>query len=328
MAVDALYYNYYNNKVRYTPETPQIPIWKKEYEVITDEVRSSNYSPDSDYYKANVKLEEIYYAASVANRAKYKTESEVSGALWEKYYGIASVYSQYSDEEKRAMYENEWDMTLFGCLTGNANLRDPRLNGKVSDQSEAEKSSYNRKMVSQQVTNILKNHGMDTSLFSDSTLTFIIDPFYFKLKVSGADAVLTKQIEDILNTGDNAKELFFYILNCSSTSIAETVRKKFELMKEFQNITGLDLREFQQTKDGFLDDSGKNALDIYKESLKNSPGMYKGLAYEYFESRLKKMSFSNFHGIPDMDLSIAYKNEYLYDISDPGIQISRFNEKI
>ena len=85
MEVKSLYYNYYNVKGRYTPETPQIPAWRKTFEVVEDRIESNNRSQDSDLYKAYVKLEDIYYDKAVRNRAKYKDENSLRQALSEEY---------------------------------------------------------------------------------------------------------------------------------------------------------------------------------------------------------------------------------------------------
>lgn len=73
----SMYFNHYNVKGRYTPETPQTPAWRKVFEVVDDRVESSNRSQESDLYKAFVKLEDIYYDAAVSNRAKYKDEESL-----------------------------------------------------------------------------------------------------------------------------------------------------------------------------------------------------------------------------------------------------------
>ena len=71
----------------------------------------------SDMYKACEKLEDTYYAMGVRNRAKYTTVDQVYNALHEKYYHTA-YYKQFSEQEVIAMHDNELQMTLFGCLSG------------------------------------------------------------------------------------------------------------------------------------------------------------------------------------------------------------------
>lgn len=329
MAVDGTaYYNYYNLKGRYTPETPQVPSWKKEYSVTKDEVKSNNRSQEDDAYKAYSKLEDVYYAVSVRNREKYSDVNDLYAYLNEKYYSNSS-YNGYSYEEKKAMYFNELEMTLFGCLGGGGNVDDPHLSGDVCDPTDSEKQSYNRKMVSTQIQNILTNSGINLSLLNSSKLIFTIDPFNYMLKVSGVeDDSLAQQIESALNSGNNAKQLFYHILNSNSDNISRDVITKYRALKDFQNVTGLDLRDYSVTDDGFVNADGENALDIYKEYLKSTnavPSEFKGTAYSYFAEQLQKLSRMNFSEIQDLNLEIGYGQNGLYDISDENIYVSTFN---
>jgi hypothetical protein len=113
MEINTQYYNYYNVKGRYTPDTPQTPDWKKRYAVVDDRVKSNNYSQDSDDYKAHVTLEEAYYAACVSNREKYSSVVDLEAALAQKYL-LSDTYSGYSMEERMAMSENEENMSVLG----------------------------------------------------------------------------------------------------------------------------------------------------------------------------------------------------------------------
>ncbi|QNU68126.1 DUF4885 family protein [Ruminiclostridium herbifermentans] len=329
MGINTTYTNYYNIKGIYTTETPQTPAWKKKYEVTTDEIKSKNYSQNSDVYKAYCKLEEIYYSASVSNRSKYKSVDELSNALGQKYL-FSSTYKDYSYSQRRAMYENELEMTLYGCLSGGGNLNDPHLSGAVSEPSESDMKSYNRQMVNLQFQNILSKFGI--SLAPSDNLYLTIDPFEYQLKVLGIeDEELIRQLEEALNNGDNSRQLFFHILHNCSTNISDNVRTKYRALKDFQNVTGLDLRNFIQVDNKFINKEGINALDIYKESLKTTkavPNEFKGSAYLYFNSLLQKLSKVNFSEIPDLNLSIGYKNGVLYDISNENVQIETFNVSV
>lgn len=159
MGISTTYSNYYNVKGRFTSETQEIPEWKKKYEVTTDKIKSQNYSQNSNEYKAYCKLEETYYSSSISNRAKYQCVDELSNALGQKYL-FSSKYKDYTYSQRRAMYENELEMTLYGCLLGGGNLNDPHISGAVSEPTEENKISYNRKMVNTQFKSILSNVGI------------------------------------------------------------------------------------------------------------------------------------------------------------------------
>lgn len=206
---------------------------------------------------------------------------------------------------------------------------DPHIKGPVCDPTDSEKQNYNRQMVNKQLNTLFTNSRIDITQLMKYNVVFIIDPFNFRLTVSGMeDKELACKIENVLNSGNNAQQLFYHILNSSKPSISDDVLTKYRTMKEFQNITGLDLSEFTQTEDGFVNANGENALGIYRESLKTSdavPPQYKGAAYRYFESLLDKLSLKHYAEIQDLNLSINYKNGILYDISDPDIQTAKFD---
>ena len=326
MNINTTYFNHYNVKGRYTPETPQTSAWKKKYEVTTDEIKSKNYSQNSDAYKAYCKLEENYYSASVSNRSKYRDVNELSSALGQKYL-FNPAYNGYTYSERRAMYENELEMTMYGCLSGGGNVNDPRLSGAVCEPSVEDKLSYNRQMVNLQFQNILSNIGI--SLGSLDNITLTIEPFEYQLKVSGIEnKELIQQLEEALNKDNNSNQLFFHILHNCSTNISDEVRTKYRILKDFQNVTGLDLRGFQQVEGVLINTEGKNALDVYKEALKTTstvPNEFKGNAYSYFKSLLEKISSQRFSDIPDLNLSIGYKAGRLFDISNENVQKDTFN---
>ncbi len=224
---ETAFYNYYNISYRYTPEAPKTPAWKEDLKIVKDQVKSNNRDPESERYKAFEKLEDTYYAMGVRNRAKYTTVSQVYAALSEKY--SSDYYKQFSELEVTAMYDNELEMTLFGCLGGGGNLDDPHLKGEVRDVTEKQAHEYNRKTINMQLCNIFGNAGIDSTMLSKYNMTFSIDPYDYSLKVSGVDdAGLTAMLEKLLNKDHNARELF--TISCTVTG------RPYPIMRK-QNIT-------------------------------------------------------------------------------------------
>ncbi len=332
MAIESGYYNYYNVKGRYSPETPSTPGYKRIYKVTTDKIKTTNNNPDSDTFKAYEKLEEVYYSASVGNRSKCSTVSEVYSLLNKKYYSKNSAYSGYSKTEKEAMYHNELSMTLYGCIgsVGSFNtFEDPHLDGPICEENDSSKKAYNSKMVSIQFSNVLKNAGIDLDLFKNSGFSFSISPVSFLLTVSGVeDEEIASKIEEALNSDRNSLKLFYYLMKEKSNSITEAVKTKYRAMQQFYNITGQDLRNYTQTKDGFYNEQGGNALDIYKEALRTStavPSIYKGVSYSYFSELLSKIPQNKFDSIPDLILNGTYKDGVVIPITVEESTTSGFN---
>ncbi len=325
---DTAYYNYYNISYRYTSNLPEKPDWKRKLELVEDKVKSNNYDPESERYKAFEKLEDTYYAMGVRNRAKYTTVSQVYAALSEKY--SSNYYKQFSELEVTAMYDNELHMTLYGCLNGGGNLDDPHLKGEVRDVTEKQAHEYNRKTINMQLCNIFGNAGIDSAMLSKYNMTFSIDPYNYSLKVSGVDdAGLTAMLEKLLNKDHNARELFYHIMHSNRASISDYAKAKYHTLNSFASVTGQDPRQYRQTEAGLVNDRGENILDIYREALKTSdavPAQFKGTAYNVFEENIKKLLAEGFYRIPDLNLSIGYKDGMLQDLSNADIMHNRFDQ--
>jgi hypothetical protein len=328
MEINTQYYNYYNVPGVYTPDTPETPDYKIRYAVVDDRVESNNYSQDSDEYKAHVTLEEAYYAASVSNREKYSTVTDLEAALTIKYLN-SDTYSGYSLEERAAMYSNELRMTLYGTISGSYDRNDPHLTGEVKAQTDEQVSAYNRKMVNLQLSNIFTNAGIDMSVLGNYQLSFSIDPYTYSLKVTGTDnSDLAQIIEKLLNENNNSRELYYYILQSSRGSISDDALLKYHTLRSFANVTGEDLRDYKLTEDGLVNEEGKNILDVYKEALKTSnavPAAYKGDAYSNFADNITELLSKDYINIPDLILSIGYSNGMLQSLTNESVMQARFN---
>lgn len=324
----SMYYNHYQVEGRYSPKEPQVPIWKKEYQVIDNQIKSQNNNPQDDLYKAYVRLEEVYYAVGVSNRAKYSTVSEVYAGLHEKYYDSGN-YENYSEDQITAMFNNELSMTLYGIPGGYFN--DPHLSGDVKVATEKEQKEYNRHMINIQLSNIFKGGGIEDSWLKNSQMKFTINPFDYTLKVAGVEnPEIVQIIERVLNENNNARELFYHIMKNDSGSISEDVRLKYRVMTSFKNITGEDIRTYKHTEQGLVNSSGQQALQVYRDALattKEVPSRYKGVALQEFQENLEKFQKKDIESIPDMYLSIGYKAGELYDINQENIMVAKFDAK-
>ena len=327
---DTAFYNYYNISYRYTPEAPKTPAWKEDLKIVKDQVKSNNRDPESERYKAFEKLEDTYYAMGVRNRAKYTTVSQVYAALSEKY--SSDYYKQFRELEVTAMYDNELNMTLYGCLNGGGNLDDPHLKGEVRDVTEKQAHEYNRKTINMQLCNIFGNAGIDSAMLSKYNMTFSIDPYDYSLKVSGVDdAGLTAMLENLLNKDHNARELFYHIMHSNRASISDYAKTKYHTLNSFASVTGQDPRQYRQTETGLVNGRGENILDIYREALKTSdavPAQFKGTAYNVFEENIKKLLAEGFYRIPDLNLRIGYKDGILQDLPNEDIMHNSFDQTV
>lgn len=331
MNINTGYYNYYNVQGRYTTEKPQTAVWKEKYEVVDDRINSNNYDPGSDAYKAYIKLEEVYYAKGVSNRARYSTTKEVKAAIYQKYFGKGN-YSQCSYDEKSAMYTNELNMTLYGCLKGVGNQLDPHLKGVVEEVAETQSQEYNRETVNMQLSNIFAVAGIDNSLLSQFNMTFSIDPYDYSLEVTGVDdAGLVEELEKLLNQDNNSRELFYHILKSNAGSISENVMLKYHTLRSFVSVTGENPKNYHQTENGLVNEKGEDILNIYWEALKTSdavPALYQEDAYDAFAEGVVQLLKNGFSSIPDLYLSIGYQDGMLLDLANENVMIQRFDIKM
>lgn len=149
---------------------------------------------------------------------------------------------------------------------------------------------------------------------------FSVDPLTKKLTVSlmneadGAEnQSLLQQMEQALNNNKNGRNLFFDLLyeGNDNNAFSKAELLKYSLMSEFHNETGLDIRNFTKTENGYVNDKGENALDLYKDALstsQNVPAIYKGDAYSFFKELVDDSMKYDLEDIPDLVLSVTYQN--------------------
>jgi hypothetical protein len=335
------YYNYYDISSRYKCETPYVNWYNRD--LSKDEIGSNNSGTlNSESKGADIcrKLESIYAGVAEYNRSIYSTVTDLRNALYQK-YGDFGPYSNYSKDERNAMYLNELSMTCFGTIGnftgmgGGDYYCDPRLNGKVTENKNTDTKEFNLKTLGQQFMNVFSNNNVDTSLFGNTRFSFTVDGKTKRLSVSiiqdddtnPVDDTVIQQITDALNTNNNAKNLFYNMLYNANKQgkIPEAVLLKYRLYSEFNQETGLDISDFKQTKDGLVNDKGEYARDIYKKALRNSeivPAEFKGAAYEAFVENEKNLLQYDVESIPDLELSMEYQNGFvIFDDGDNGFDV-------
>lgn len=181
-----------------------------------------------------------------------------------------------------------------------------------------EKKILNRQKVNEQLQDLFSKNGINIP--KNTNLTFTIDPNHFKLVVGGStDESLTKQIEDLLNTTNNTRELFFHIMksrNDDSTQFMPDSLAKFHLVNQIKTVTGYNLKDLSIVNGQFVTDKGTNIFDIYKEELLKNPYTAENarIVASHYGAQLFDLAKNGFDSIPDLVLSIGYQNGSLYDI--------------
>ncbi|HAT02287.1 MAG TPA: hypothetical protein DCS54_03285 [Oribacterium sp.] len=324
------YYNYYHNIHRVeTKPSKAIEAWYTQ-ELSKESLRSSNVgiqSYETELAASFRKLASTYEEVAAENRNKYRTSGEVYAALHKKYYGDGSEYTSYSEIQKVAMFSNELSMTLYGVIgdVGIADystiLKDPHLNTDKGKDQETGSKDVNAQTLSAQIGNVLRKYGVDLGANDQTAFLFSIDGMTKNLSISvlnndptwRADEALLNQMSQALNSKNNSKNLFYDLLYNgarSGTNAADQL-SKWSIWSNFNQMTGQDIRSFTQTSDGFLNERGVYAREIFKEALTTSgkiPSEYRAAAYEHFLQQEENALQYNLSKVSDLTLSLIYRN--------------------
>ncbi|MEV9653118.1 DUF4885 family protein [Bacillus aerius] len=263
-------------------------------------------------------LDEKYEKINEQNKRFKDPQSHI----YDKYRNPYSSYfrSDLTKVEREAAYtmEMSWARNNKG---GQYDFNDAIFrNEKRYDptQESVEKKLLNRQKVNEQLQALFSTNGLNIP--KNANLTFTIDPNHFKLVVSGTtDETLAKQIEDILNTSNNTRELFFHIMksrNDDSTQFTPDSLAKFHLVNQIKTVTGYNLKDLSIVNGQFVTDTGANIFDIYKEELLKNPYTAENarIAASHYGAQLFDLAKNGFDSIPDLVLSISYQNGSLQDI--------------
>ncbi|MGE6632044.1 DUF4885 family protein [Bacillus sp. NPDC077027] len=242
--------------------------------------------------------------------------------IFDKYRNPYSPYfrSDLSKSERESAYKMEISWANNGT-GGYYSFNDAAFrNEKLYDPTleSVEKKIFNRQKVNEQLQALFSNNGI--TIPGNTNLTFTIDPNTFKLVVSGSkDESLMNQIEDILNTDNNTRELFFHIMKSrsdDSTQFTTETLEKFRLVNQIKTVTGYNLKDLDIVNGKFVTDDGINIFDIYKEELLKNPytSKYASIAASHYGAQLYELAKNGFDSIPDLVLSIGYENGSLQDI--------------
>ncbi|MEH7634991.1 DUF4885 family protein [Bacillus pumilus] len=263
-------------------------------------------------------LDEKYQKINEQN----KRFSDPQDHIYNKYRNPYSSYfrNDLTKVEREAAYtmEMSWARNNKG---GQYDFNDAIFrNEKRYDptQESVEKKIFNRQKVNEQLQDLFSKNGI--TIPKNMNLTFTIDPNHFKLLVGGStDESLTKQIEELLNTSNNTRELFFHIMksrNDDSTQFTPDSLAKFHLVNQIKTVTGYNLKDLSIVNGQFVTDKGVNIFDIYKEDLLKNPytAEHARIAASHYGAQLFDLAKNGFDSIPDLVLSIDYQNGSLHDI--------------
>ena len=275
----------------------------------------NDYKGDSDKRAA---IHKAYYTQVTNENKKFANPYAHSS---EKYFDIYSPYyiQGLTDKEREIASSTEIQYLNGG---GDCDYRDaifknePPINGIVE---VAEEKVFNREKVNTQFQSLLKKYNV--TIPQDTKLSFTIDPNTLKATVSGTDdKTLAKSVEDVINTADNAKQLFYHIYSSrsdDSTQYNEDASSKFHITQNIKDATGYTLKDLE-IKDGkFITPDGTDVAEIYAKKINENPKMsddHKMMIISADVADLNKLAKDGFDSVPDLVLSIDYQNNSFYDV--------------
>ncbi|MFA7022464.1 DUF4885 family protein [Aliarcobacter sp.] len=264
------------------------------------------------------KLEEHYKKTNEEN----KKFPDPSNHIWNKYNNPKYEYyaKEMNDTERKISFEQEKSQLngkYHSFQTADYHVKD--MKAIYDDVDVARQKAYYRDKVNEQFSQLLDRYGIEIP--KDTNISFTIDPYDYKVSVSGIeDKSLASLLEDVLNTADNSKELFTHIYKSSTDNNSQITlesNEKSRIFHEIKDKTGYDLRDLENIDDKFLTQYGTDILEIYKEAMMKSDKVSeqnKGLLYEFNAKKLQDVAKKGFENVPDMVLSIDYKNGSFYDV--------------
>ena len=279
------------------------------------QARNSYVNPDE---AKRVKMLEDHYSKMNAENKMFANPYAHSS---EKYFDIYSPYYIQGLSQKERVIASD---TEIKYLNGGKmfSYEDAILKNELpifGDIEVAEEKAFNREKVNTQFQSLLKKYNVTVP--QDTKLSFTIDPNTLKATVSGTDdKTLAKSVEDVINTADNATELFYHIsssVSDDSTQYTPRQYSKFNLTKQIKDVTGYTLKDLE-IKDGkFITPDGTDVAEIYTKKINENPKMsdyYKMMSIGSNVADLKKLAKDGFDSVPDLVFSIDYQNGSFYDV--------------
>lgn len=173
---------------------------------------------------------------------------------------------------------------------------------------------YARSVVNQQIVNLFSANGIYLS--KDMDLKFTIDPYEYKLTISGnIDAETMSLMEKLLNEGDNAKNIWSHAWQSMHDADNEIVNSQANMTKAnqvslwrtFYHATGYDIRSVSYENGRYIMEDGTDILALFKEKTSS-------IEYELYSERFTDYVKNGWNEENDLVIEIGFDSSGLYDI--------------
>ena len=126
------------------------------------------------------------------------------------------------------------------------------------------------------------------------------------------DSSKNEEISQLLNSGKNGQELFYYTLQ-NSGSVNQDAITKYKAYQNIKDLTGEDLSQLTLKDGNLFTESGTNILRLVKDGIEKDsliPNDFKRVAYDYSKDLLRQVAQRGFNSMPDLNLTIGYSQDY------------------
>lgn len=244
----------------------------------------------------------------------------------DKYYNKNSPYyvKGLTRKEREICSESEWRV-LYGGQAA-VNSYDPIIQKTFGGgiMNDTEWNADVRKRMNESINKLLEENGI--AIPEGSDLRLRVDPYEYKIYVSGVDEALAKRIEDILNKGKNGAYLYEHIEWCNpkyngfkqpKQYLWDTAVQEKAVIWHFVNdLTGYDIRKLENKNGIIYTPDGRNLWDVMKEEYgkrfvdADTTGTSLQSLYEDYQIYVKE----GWSKEEERGLTIGYRNGFLYDI--------------
>lgn len=239
-----------------------------------------------------------------------------------------------TDREREIAYHYERQMLETGTIKG-VKFQDSLFRGiLVKGETDIARVAFNRQMVNAQIGNIFQENGIE--LREGEQCVFSVDPYSYRISVSGVEEEMRLRMENALNVGENGKNLFFHINHCAvqdganSRQVTEDGSLKHQVYQDVLQYTGLELNALEERDGSYYTKEGKDICGIVCAAIDASPEIpvsFKPQMQEAVCGRIHELAGKGRDTVRDMILRIGYSEGELVE-KDQGISFSMKAESL
>lgn len=274
---------------------------------------------------------DIYKTIMNALKEKYskllveaKKHPNPEAYIHSKYCVKSSKYyeSGLTADERLIAYSNEQRMYETGEINSSS-YTDSLFSGNVSPSvSDMDDIMFRRGLVNAQISNILKQVGVDSSLITDDCI-FSVNPYSYEITVDGVDEDTKALMESALNVGRNGKSLYLYIYHCAcesgceSSQVTDISTKKYRVYQEVYDYTGYELDKLEEKNGTYYTEQGEDILDLVDSAINSTEyeiPEFRQVDKDWIRKQVTMLSINGWDSVPDMTLSIMYGKNGLKDM--------------